>query len=186
MKGTIKRIWLVLAVVLISGTWGSAALAEERPKRVISVTGAGLVQLYEEKPELGTAVFQGGLGLEYEKVTSPGSSLYVTPAITFSRKALGVRATVGLKNYFKPTAPQGLWWGFYGGFGAGADWGTEEDWGASVSIVGAGVNMGYKYLLGENLTAEWSCGAIYLQRSGKDIDVGGLGPTVAIKLGWAF
>lgn len=186
MKGKIKGIWLVLAVVLISGTWGSTAVAEERPKRVVSVTGTGLVQLYEEKPKLGTAVFQGGLGLEYEKVTSPSSGYYVAPAITFSRKMLGVRATVGLKNYFKPTAPQGLWWGVYGIFGVGADWGTEEDWGALVSIVGAGVNMSYKYLLGENLTVEWSSGAIYLNRSGKHIDVGGLGPTVAIKLGWTF
>ncbi len=186
MKSKVKRIWLVLAAVLISGIWGSIALAAERPERVVSVTGSGLVQLYEEKPKLGTAVFQGGLGLEYEKVTSPSSSFYLTPAITFSRRTMGVKATVGLKNYFKPTAPQGLWWGVYGVFGAGADWGTGEDWGVSTSIAGAGLNIGYKYLLGTNLTAEWSFGAIYLSRSGKNIDVGGLGPTVAVKLGWAF
>jgi len=46
---------------------------------------------------------------------------------------LGVRATLGLKNYFEPTAPEGLWWGVFGNLGLGADWGPEKDWGVSVS-----------------------------------------------------
>jgi len=170
----------------MSGILGSTVLAEERPQRVISVTGAGLVQLYEEEIGLGDAVFRGAIGLEFEKVTSPGSSTYITPAVSFGRKALGVRATLGLKNFFKATAPEGLWWGVFGSLGLGADWGPEEDWGVSVSTVGGGVNLGYRYLLPRNFTAEWSFGVIYLYRSGEDIDVGGVGPRIEVKFGYAF
>jgi len=132
-----KVICLTLVMFFISGILGSAVLAEERPTRVISVTGAGLVQLYEEKIGLGDAVFRGAIGLEFEKVTSPSSSTYITPAVSFGRKALGVKATLGLKNYFEPTAPEGLWWGVFGSLGLGADWGPEKDWGVSVSTVRA-------------------------------------------------
>jgi len=186
MRRKIKGIYLVVAMALMSGTLASTALAEERPTRVISVTGAGLVQLYEEKVDLGDAIFRGAIGLEFEKVTSPSSGFYITPAVSFGRKALGVRATLGLKNYFEPTAPEGLWWGVYLTAGLGADWGPQKDWGVSVSTVGGGVNLGYRYLLPKNFTAEWSFGAIYLSRSGEDIDVGGVGPRIEVKFGYAF
>jgi len=186
MRGKTKVIYLAGVMILMSGILTGTVLAEEKPKRVVSVTGAGLVQLYEEEVSLGDAVFRGAIGLEFEKVTSPSSSTYVTPAISFGRKALGVSATVGLKNYFEPTAPEGLWWGVYLTAGLGADWGPQKDWGVSVSTVGGGVNLGYRYLLPKNFTGEWSFGAIYLSRSGKDIDVGGLGPRIEVKFGYAF
>jgi len=93
---------------------------------------------------------------------------------------------MGLKNYFEPTAPEGLWWGVFGNLGLGADWGPEKDWGVSVSTIGGGVNLGYTYLLPRNFTGEWSFGVIYLYRSGEDIDVGGVGPRIEVKFGYAF
>lgn len=68
-----RVVCLTLVMFFVSGILGSTVLAEERPKRVISVTGAGLVQLYEEEIGLGDAVFRGAIGLEFEKVTSPRS-----------------------------------------------------------------------------------------------------------------
>jgi len=186
MREKTKVIYLTGVMILMSGMLGSAVLAQEKLKRVVSVAGAGLVQLYEEEVSLGDAVFRGAIGLEFEKMTSPSSGTYIVPAISFGRRQLGVTTTLGLKNYFKPTAPEGLWWGVYLTGGLGADWGPAKDWGVSVSTVGGGINLGYRYLLPKNFTGEWSFGAIYLFRSGEDIEVSGIGPKIEVKFGYAF
>jgi len=177
-----RRVFSVLfATILIPGLLTFTSLAQQRPKKVISVTGRGLIQLFEEDVGLTSALFRGAIGLEYEKVRSTSSSFYIVPAISFGDGIMGIRGRVGMKNYTKATAPEGFWWGFY------ADAGLAADWGVALTIGGAGVNVGYKYFLPENFVAEWSLGMMYLYRSGGVLPaIGGIAPSVAFKVGYAF
>lgn len=177
-----RRVFsLLFAVVLIPSLLTVTAFAQERPKKVISVTGRGLVQLYQEEVGVTSALFRGAIGLEYEKVRSASSSFYVVPAISFGEGIMGIRGRVGLKNYANATAPEGFWWGFY------ADAGLAVDWGIALTFAGAGLNVGYKYFLPRNFTAEWSLGLMYLYRSGGILPaIGGVAPSVAFKVGYAF
>lgn len=172
---------LSLVVILLPLLLVSTAFPQERPKKVISATGRGLVQLYQEEVAVTGALFRGAIGLEYEKVRSASSSFYVVPAISFGEGIMGIRGTVGLKNYTNATAPEGFWWGFY------ADAGLAVDWGIALTIAGAGLNVGYKYFLPKNFTAEWSLGLMYLYRSEGILPaIGGVAPSVAFKVGYAF
>ena len=176
-----RVLWLSLVVVLISSLVAGTALAQQRPKRVISLTGIGLVQLYEEEVGLTSGLFRGAVGLEYEKVRSASSSFYMVPAISFGGGAMGIRGRVGMKNYTNATAPEGFWWGYY------LDAGIAVDWGIALTLGGAGLNVGYKYFLPKNFTAEWSLGMMYLYRSeGLWPAVGGIAPSVGFKVGYAF
>ncbi len=85
-----------------------------------------------------------------------------------------------MKNYIKPTAPGGFWWGIY------ANAGLSVDWGIAFYVAGAGINAGYKYLLPKNFIAEWSLGLMYLYRTSQFFAIGGISPSVRFKLGYAF
>jgi len=177
-----RRVFsLLFAVILIPSLLTVTAFAQERPKKVISVTGRGLVQLYQEEVGVTSALFRGAIGLEYEKVRSASSSFYMVPAISFGGGAMGIRGRVGMKNYTNATAPEGFWWGYY------LDAGIAVDWGIALTLGGAGLNVGYKYFLPKNFTAEWSLGMMYLYRSeGLGPAVGGIAPSVGFKVGYAF
>jgi len=177
-----KRVFSFLFVtILIPPLLTLMSVAQPRPKKVISISGRGLVQLYQEDVGLTSALFRGAIGLEYEKVRSASSSFYIVPAISFGDGVMGIRGRVGMKNYTKATAPEGFWWGFY------ADAGLAVDWGIALTIGGAGLNVGYKYFLPKNFVAEWSLGLMYLYRSGGILPaIGGIAPSVAFKVGYAF
>jgi len=168
-------------MVLLAGTLAGTVLAQQRPKKVISINGNGLVQLYQEQVGITSALFRGAIGLEYEKVRSPNSSLYVVPSLSFGSGALGIRGIVGMKNYTNPTAPEGFWWGLYGNFGLATDL-----WGIALYTAGAGLNIGYKYFLPKDFTAEWSLGLMYLYQTSASFGIGGVAPAVAFKVGYAF
>jgi len=176
-----RGVYCLLVMVLLLGTLAGTVLAQQGPKKVISINGSGLVQLYEEQVGITSALFRGAVGLEYEKVRSSTSSLYVVPALSFGSGALGIRATVGIKNYTKPTAPQGFWWGLYGNFGLASDL-----WGIALYTTGGGLNIGYKYFLPKDFTAEWSLGLMYLYQTSASFGIGGIAPAVAFKVGYAF
>ena len=55
-----------------------------------------------------------------------------------------------------------------------------------VGSAGGGLNVGYKYFLPKNFTAEWSFGLGYVSVTGEDIETSGPGPSVGFKLGYAF
>jgi len=181
MRRKMKKICFLLLMLLLTGTLVGTSLAQQRPQKVISINGSGLVQLYNEDVGITSALFRGAVGLEYEKVRSSSSSFYVVPSITFGSGAMGIRATVGMKNYTKPTAPEGFWWGYYANLGIASDL-----WGISLFSTGGGLNIGYKYFLPKNFTAEWTLGLMYLYRISGSFGIGGVAPAVGFKVGYAF
>jgi len=180
MTKKMKGICITVVACLVLGVLGGTGLAAERPQRVIAASGSGLVELYEDEVGVTSALFRGAVGLEYEKVTNPNSSFYVVPALTFGGQIPGVKGTVGLKKYIKPTAPEGFWWGVHGSLGLAVDEGI------ALTIPGGGLNVGYKYFLPKNFIAEWSFGLAYISVTGEDIEISGPGPSVSFKLGYAF
>ena len=176
-----RGICCLLVMVLLIGTLAGTVLTQQRPQKVISINGSGLVQLYREEVGLTSGLFRGAVGLEYEKVRSASSSFYMVPAISFGGGAMGIRGRVGMKNYTNATAPEGFWWGYY------LDAGLAAEWGIALTLGGVGLNVGYKYFLPKNFTAEWFLGMMYLYRSeGIWPAVGGIAPSVDFKVGYAF
>ena len=76
---------LLMLLILLTGTLVGTSLAQQRAQKVISINGSGLVQMYQEQVGITSALFRGAVGLEYEKVRSSSSSLYVVPSITFGK-----------------------------------------------------------------------------------------------------
>ena len=162
-----KGICLALAMMLILGMVGSTALAGNRPGSVVSTN---VFQL-----------FQGGINLQYERVLNPGMSFYAAPSVSFGGGAVGFGATVGIKKYLSPTAPEGLW---FGGFGSFA---YVSALGISATVFGGGANIGYKYFLTDRFTLEGSIGAAYEYLSLGVFGGGGaFGVTYAVNAGFAL
>ncbi len=162
-----KGICLVLAMMLILGMVGSTALAGNRPGSVVSTE---VLQL-----------FQGGINLQYERVLNPGMSFYAAPTVSFGGGVTGLGATAGIKKYFKPTAPEGFWFGGFGNFG------YISGFGMSVTVFGGGANAGYKYFLTDKFTIEGSAGMAYTYISaGPFGGVGAFGTTYGVNVGYAF
>ena len=162
MKGKGRIICLGLAVMLIVGILGGTALTQDRPSNVVSTDVVSLVQ--------------GVINLQYEKV-NPGMSFYGAPFVGFGGGVTAIGATAGIKKYFQPTAPEGFW---FGGFGL-----LEyiSLIGGSITTVGGGGNVGYKYFITDELTIEGSIGLAYAYILGWG---GAFGAVYGINVGYAF
>ncbi len=162
-----KGICVILVMMLVLGMVGSTALAGNRPQSVVSTS---VIQL-----------FQGGINLQYERVLNPGMSFYATPSVSLGGGAIGFGATVGIKKYFGPTAPEGFWFGGFGNFA------YVSALGISATVFGGGANVGYKYFITDRFTLEGSIGAAYEYLSlGVLGGAGGFGVIYAVNVGYAL
>ena len=107
--------------------------------------------------------FNSLINVEYEKVISPGLSLYAAPYMGLGLGYTSMGAIAGGKYYLQSTAPEGLW---IGGFGFVE---YVSIFGFSVTAYGGGANAGYKYFITDKFTVEGNAGLVYVVGAGFDL-----------------
>jgi len=143
-----KGICLVLAVMLVLGIFGGAALAQQRPGSVIST------EVFDD--------LKGFINVEYEKVISSVLSLYAAPWVGLGLGSTSMGAMAGGKYYLQGTAPEGLWIGGFGTF----------SYSSSSTSFGGGANAGYKYFITDRFTVEGKASLAYVVGGGFGLELG--------------
>jgi len=140
-----KGICLILAVMLVLGILGGAALAQGRPQSVFS---AGLSIWYWPGEVSVTSIDVG-----YEKALSSGLALHGKGSLGLRSGVTILSGLVGIKKYLEPTAPKGLW---IGGFASLSNWSAPVGGGLMISqnVFGFGAEGGYRYFFTPNLSVE--------------------------------
>ncbi len=139
-----KRICLVLAMMLILGMVGSTALAGNRPQSVFSGSFSTMLAG-------GETITYFGAG--YERTLSSGLTVHGEAGLGSESIVTRFRGLLGIKEYLRPMAPQGLW---IGGFASMDYWSITfpgSDF-HSGFFFGFGVEAGYKYFFTPNLSVE--------------------------------
>lgn len=140
-----KGICLVLAVMLVLGIFGGAALAQQRPE---SVTGAGLSMWF--LPGAGSITY---LDADYERAFNADFSFHGKVSLGLQSGVTIIRGLLGIKKYLNSTGPEGLW---IGGYGSLDYWSfTIPGWYSwSGTFFGFGAEGGYRHFFTPNLSIE--------------------------------
>jgi len=161
MRKVICLGWMFILIFSLSST-GFSKEIKIKPKNIISVRPIAFV--------LGTVNGQ------YERMILPRMSFVIGVNFVMQREVIGIGGAIGIKQYFSPKAPEGVWVGISGAIASvSTPYGSAEGFGGTIG-------SGYRVLIANCFNIEVSLNISLITALGEV----GITPGATFKMGYAF